>query len=74
MGKLTKTPHWACLGGIDLEKTEIQTELHDRYYNLLADPQIVQYLQLGNRGCSEGAANGRYSPELTPAVKNNQRG
>jgi hypothetical protein len=75
VGKLTKTPYWACLG-IDPEKIEIQNELHDWYYNLVADQQIVQYFQLhlGNRGYYKGAADGRYSPELTQAVKNYQRG
>lgn len=75
VGKLTKTPYWSCLG-IDPEKIEIQNELHDWYYNLVADQQIVQYFQLhlANRGYYNGGVDGRYSPELTQAIKSYQRG
>jgi hypothetical protein len=75
VGKLTKTPYWNCLG-VDADKPEIQSELYDWYYNLVADQQIVTYFQthLANRGYYGGPVDGQYNAQLTDAVMNYQRG
>ena len=75
VGKLTKTPYWKCLG-IDPNKPEIQNEVYDWYYNLVADQQVVPYFQthLANRGFYAGPLDGHYNPQLTEAVANYQRG
>lgn len=73
VGKLTKTPYWTCMG-IDPQKPEIQNEVYDWYYNLVADQQIVQYFQmhLANRGFYSGGVDGQYNAQLTQAVKDYQ--
>ncbi len=75
VGKLTKTPYWTCLG-IDPQKQEIQDEVHDWFYNLVADQKIVQYFQLhlANRGYYKGAIDGQFNPELTESIKDYQAG
>ncbi len=75
VGKLTKTPYWSCLG-IDPNRPEIQHEVFDWYYNLVADQKIVLYFQthLGNRGFYEGPADGTYNAALTTAISAYQRG
>jgi len=75
VGKLTKTPYWKCLR-IDPQQPEIQHELYDWFYNLVADQQVVTYFQthLANRGFYAGPVDGQYSEQLTEAVMNYQRG
>ncbi len=75
VGKLTKTPYWTCLG-VDPETAEIQNEMYDWYYNLVADQKVVQYFQihLKNRGFYRGPVDGQYNAELTQAVKDYQQG
>lgn len=75
VGKLTKTPYWSCLG-IDPTKPEIQNEVYDWYYNLVADQQIVTYFQthLANRSYYAGPIDGQYNNQLTEAIMNYQRG
>jgi len=75
VGKLTKTPYWNCLG-VDPNTPEIQSEIYDWYYNLVADQQVVPYFQaqLANRGYYAGPIDGQYNAELTEAIKNYQRG
>lgn len=75
VGKLTKTPYWKCIG-VDPQREEIQNEIYDWYYNLVADQQIVSYFQthLGNRGYYAGPIDGQYNGQLTAAVMQYQRG
>jgi len=75
VGKLTKTPYWKCLG-IDSQKPEIQSEIYDWFYNLVADQQVVAYFQthLANRGFYAGPVDSQYSGQLTEAVMSYQRG
>lgn len=75
VGKLTKTPYWNCLG-IDPGQAEIQREIGDWYYNLVADQQIVQYFQihLKNRGFYQGPVDGRFNADLTESIKAYQTG
>jgi hypothetical protein len=75
VGKLTKTPYWTCLG-VDSSKPEIEGEIYDWYYNLVADQQIITYFQthLANRGYYDGPVDGQYNAQLTEAVTNYQRG
>jgi hypothetical protein len=75
VGKLTKTPYWKCLG-VDPQKPEIQNEIYDWYYNLVADQQVIAYFQnhLANRGFYAGPVDGQYNTQLTDAVISYQRG
>jgi Domain of unknown function (DUF4384)/Putative peptidoglycan binding domain len=75
VGKLTKTPYWKCLG-IDPKREEIQNEVYDWYYNLVADQLIVTYFQqqLRNRNYYAGPIDGKYNAQLTEAVKRYQQG
>ena len=75
VGKLTKTPYWRCLN-IDSQKTAIQNEMYDWFYNLAADQQVVGYFQgqLANRGFYAGPVDGQYNEQLTEAVIKYQRG
>lgn len=75
LGKLTKTPYWRCLN-IDSQRVEIQNEIYDWFYNLVADQQVVAYFQnqLANRGFYAGPLDGQYNAQLTEAVMNYQRG
>lgn len=75
VGKLTKTPYWSCLG-INPQRAEIQEEVYDWYYNLVADQKIVPYFQthLGNRGFYDGPVDGQYNAQLTTAIASYQRG
>lgn len=75
VGKLTKTPYWRCLN-VDAQKTEIQNEIYDWFYNLSADQQVVAYFQnqLANRGFYAGPLDGQYNAQLTESVISYQRG
>lgn len=71
IGKLTRTPYWSCLG-VDSTRDEIQSELFDWFYTMVADNQIVAYFQaqLSNRGFYQGPIDGIYNEALTEAVYN----
>jgi hypothetical protein len=75
IGKLTKTPYWNCMN-VDPEQQDIQDEIYDWYYNLVADQQIVAYFQehLANRNYYAGPIDGQYNGQLTEAVKLYQQG
>ena len=74
VGRLTKTPYWTCLQA-DPQAEEIQNEIYDWYYNLVADNLIVSYFQgqLRNRNFYAGPIDGAYNPELTEAVMKYQQ-
>ena len=71
IGKLTKTPYWSCLG-VNPDNREVKDEIYDWFYTLVADGQIVPYLQiqLANRDFYLGAVDGVYSEDFTKAVLN----
>jgi len=75
IGKLTKTPYWSCLG-VTADHKEVKDEIYDWFYTLVADGQIVPYLQiqLANRDFYLGPVDGVYSEEFTKAVLNYKNG
>ncbi len=68
-GKLTKTPYWKCLG-TDENQKDIQNEISDWWYNLVADNTVVAYFQkqLGNRGFYNGPVDNQFNELLTQAI------
>jgi hypothetical protein len=74
VGRLTKTPYWKCLQ-VDPNREEIQSEIYDWYYNLVADQLIVTYFQqqLRNRNFYAGPIDGQFNAQLTDAIKKYQQ-
>ncbi len=69
VGKLAKVPYWKCLG-VDPKREEIQAEIYDWFYNLVADQEIVAYFQaqLTYRDFYDGPIDNQYNLPLTDAV------